>query len=124
MSAFLFLKVHLHYFSKIKKSPKKVSKQQESRVFLLFLLADRRIRIQIHTSDNGSGSRLKNMWIRIRYTGFPGNFYFEALAESSCISMAEGPPPLRPKDISGMEGSMGEAQNVPVPTGSFIHSQN
>jgi hypothetical protein len=52
------------------------------------------------------------------------NFYFEAFAESSCISMAEGPPLLRPKDISGMDGSMGEEQNVPAPTGIFIHSQN
>jgi hypothetical protein len=43
-SANYFLKVHLHHFSKIK-SPKEVTKQLESRFFLLFLLADRRIRI-------------------------------------------------------------------------------
>jgi hypothetical protein len=49
------LKVHLHHFSKIK-SPKEVTKQQESRFFILFLLDDRRIRIRIHTYD----------WIRIR----------------------------------------------------------
>ncbi len=56
-SAYLFLKVHLHHFSK-KKSPKEVTKQ-ESRFFLLFLVAVRRIRIRIriHTSD---------YWIRIR----------------------------------------------------------
>jgi hypothetical protein len=48
------LKVHLHHFSKIK-SPTEVTKQQESRFFLLFLLDDRRIRI--HPSD---------YWIRIR----------------------------------------------------------
>jgi len=38
-SSYYFLKVHLHHLSKIK-SP-----------ILLFLLADRRIRIRIHTSD-------------------------------------------------------------------------
>jgi hypothetical protein len=48
------LKVHLHHLSKIK-SPKGVTKQEESRFFLLFLLDDRRI--QIHTSD---------WWILIR----------------------------------------------------------
>jgi hypothetical protein len=56
------------------KSPKEVTKQYESWVFLLFLLDDRRIRsrIRIHTSTSGSGSgagRTKNMWIRIRNTG-------------------------------------------------------
>ncbi len=43
-------------FFKDKKS-KEVTKQKESRFFLLFLLDDRRIRIRIHTSDQ---------WIRIR----------------------------------------------------------
>jgi hypothetical protein len=37
-------------FSKIK-SPKEVTKQYESRFFLLFLLDDGRIQIRIHTSD-------------------------------------------------------------------------
>jgi hypothetical protein len=40
--------VHLHHFSKIR-SKKEVTKQQESMIFLLFLLGDRRIRI--NTSD-------------------------------------------------------------------------
>ncbi len=44
-SAYYFLKVHLHYYSK-----KKVTKQLESRFFLLFLLGDIRIQIQIQTS--------------------------------------------------------------------------
>jgi hypothetical protein len=75
------LKVHLHHFSKIK-SPKEVTKQSESRFFLLFLL-DRRIRIRsqsrirIHTSDSWIRIReAQNMWIlwiririRIRNTG-------------------------------------------------------
>jgi hypothetical protein len=39
------LKVHLYHFPKIK-SDKEVTKQYESRFFLLFLLDDRRIRIQ------------------------------------------------------------------------------
>ncbi len=43
-SAYYFLKAHLYYFSKIK-SPKEVTKQLESRFFLLILLDDRRIRI-------------------------------------------------------------------------------
>ncbi len=45
-------KVLLHHFSKVK-SQKEVTKQQKSRLFLLFLLNDRRIRIRsrIHTSD-------------------------------------------------------------------------
>jgi hypothetical protein len=38
------------FFAKIK-SPKEVTKQKESRFFLLFLLDDGRIRIRIHTSD-------------------------------------------------------------------------
>jgi hypothetical protein len=41
-------------FFKDKKS-KKSHKHWESRVFLPFLLADRRIRIRIHTLTNGSG---------------------------------------------------------------------
>jgi hypothetical protein len=45
-SAYYFLKVHLHHYSKIK-SQKEVTKQRESRFFLLFLLDDRRIRIRI-----------------------------------------------------------------------------
>jgi hypothetical protein len=63
-SPFYFLKVHLHHFSKMK-SQKEVTKQGESRFFLL-LLGDRRIRIRIHTSDHGSGfgsRRPKNMQI-------------------------------------------------------------
>jgi hypothetical protein len=36
-SGYYFWKVHLHHFSKIK-SQKEVTKQQESRVFFLFLL--------------------------------------------------------------------------------------
>jgi hypothetical protein len=44
-SAYYVLKVHLHHFSKIKRH-KEVTKQQESRFFLLFLLDDRRIRIR------------------------------------------------------------------------------
>jgi hypothetical protein len=43
--AYYFLKLHLRNFSKIK-SPKDVTKQQESRFFFLFLLYDRRIRIR------------------------------------------------------------------------------
>jgi hypothetical protein len=44
-SSFYFLKVHLHHFSKIK-SPKTVTKTVGTKVFLLFLLDDRRIRIR------------------------------------------------------------------------------
>ncbi len=52
-SAYYFLKVHLYHFSKIE-SQKEVTKQQESRFSLVFLLGD--IRIRIHTSDK---------WIRV-----------------------------------------------------------
>ncbi len=57
-------------FSKIK-SQKEVTKQWESRLFLLFLLGDRRIqirsRIRIHTSDWWIRiQEAQNMWIRIR----------------------------------------------------------
>jgi hypothetical protein len=55
-SADYFLKVHLHHFLKIK-SQKEVTRQWESRFFLLFLFDDRRIRIRINTSD---------YWIQIR----------------------------------------------------------
>jgi hypothetical protein len=48
--AYYVLKVHLHHFSKIKR-PKEVTKQKESRFFLLFLLDDRRIRIWIPNPD-------------------------------------------------------------------------
>ncbi len=40
-SAYYFLNVHLHHFSRIK-SQNEVTKQKESRFFLLFLLDDRR----------------------------------------------------------------------------------
>jgi hypothetical protein len=43
LSAYYFLKVHLHHFSKIKSHHKEVTKQQESRFFIQFLLDDRRI---------------------------------------------------------------------------------
>jgi hypothetical protein len=53
-SAYYFLKVHLNTFSKIK-SKKEVTKQYESKFFLLLLLDDRRIRfrsqIRIHNFD-------------------------------------------------------------------------
>jgi hypothetical protein len=57
--AHYFLKPHLHHFEKVK-SHKEVTKQKESRFFLLFLLDDRMISSRIRTSDkrtNGSGSR-------------------------------------------------------------------
>ncbi len=49
-SAYYFMKLHLHHFSKIE-SQKEVRKQEESRFFLLYLLDDGRIRIRIRTSD-------------------------------------------------------------------------
>jgi hypothetical protein len=44
-SAYYFLKVLLNHFSQVK-SQKEATKQKKSRFFLLFLLNDRRIRIQ------------------------------------------------------------------------------
>jgi hypothetical protein len=44
-SAYYFLEVLLHHFSKVK-SQKEVTKQWKSRFFLLFLLNDRRIQIR------------------------------------------------------------------------------
>ncbi len=62
---YYFLKVHLHYSSKIERH--KVTKQQKLRFFLLFLLDDGSIRIR--TINDGSGSsRSKN--IRIHNTDF------------------------------------------------------
>jgi hypothetical protein len=67
---------YIYIIFKDKKS-KEVTKQKESRFFLLFLLGDRRIRILSGsragsiplTYESGSGSRRpKNMWIRIRNT--------------------------------------------------------
>jgi hypothetical protein len=55
-SAYYFLKVLLHHFSKDKKA-KRCHKIVEIKVFLIFLLNDRRIRIRIHTS---------NQWNRIQ----------------------------------------------------------
>jgi hypothetical protein len=61
------LKVNLHNFSEIK-SPKEVTKQQDSKFFLLFLLDDRRIRIHTLTRGSGSGSRRpKNILVWIRW---------------------------------------------------------
>ncbi len=48
--AFYFLKVHLHLSSK-RKCHKKVTKQQNSGFFSIFLFDDGRIRIRISTSD-------------------------------------------------------------------------
>ncbi len=55
--AYYFLKIHLHHFSKLK-SPKEVTKKQESRFFLPFLFDYRRIRTQIREAQN--------VWIRMR----------------------------------------------------------
>jgi hypothetical protein len=87
LSAYYFLKVHLHHISKIK-SKKGDTKQYESRFFLLFLLDDRRIRIRIHTYDQccgsmtfwgGSGSawiHASNQWIGSGFGSGSGSFYF------------------------------------------------
>ncbi len=53
----LLLKLHLHNFQRKKGLGKEVTKQQKSRLFLLFLLDDRRIRI-----------RTLYLWIRTRST--------------------------------------------------------
>ncbi len=53
-----FLKIHLHHFSNIK-SNKEVTKQEESRFFLLFLLDDRRIRSQIQEAQ------IKNLFLQM-----------------------------------------------------------
>jgi hypothetical protein len=50
------------------KSHKEVTKQKESRFFLLFLLDDGRSRSVLLTNGSGSG-RPKNIRIRIRNTG-------------------------------------------------------
>jgi hypothetical protein len=57
--AYYFLKVHLHNFSKIE-SPKKSQNRRNRGFFLLFLLADKRIRIRIriHTSKKQLNSPL------------------------------------------------------------------
>ncbi len=75
-SGYYFLKVHLHHFSKTK-SHQDVTKQQESTLFLLFFLDDRRIRppiriqeAQKHTDIKGSDQRKnKRVWsdINTRY---------------------------------------------------------
>ncbi len=67
-SAYYFLNVHLHHCSNIK-SHKKVTKQKESRFFLLFLLYERRIRIRIRISDlwiRAGSRRLKNIRTHFR----------------------------------------------------------
>jgi hypothetical protein len=56
--------IYSHDFSKIK-SQKEVKKQKESRLFLLLLLDERRIRYLVVTNGSISGSRRpKNIWIR------------------------------------------------------------
>ncbi len=50
-SAYYFLKVHLHHFSKIKSQKESQNRRNQGFFFLLFLHDDRRIRIRIHTSD-------------------------------------------------------------------------
>ncbi len=52
-----FLKLHLHHFSKIK-SHKEVTKQQESRFFLLFLFDYRRIRILLPMDPDPGAQKL------------------------------------------------------------------
>jgi hypothetical protein len=51
-SAYYFLKVQLHHFSKIKKS-KRSHKAVGIKAFLLFLLGDRRIRIRSRIRNTG-----------------------------------------------------------------------
>jgi hypothetical protein len=70
--------VHLNNFSKIK-SPKEVTKQKESRFFLLFCLpiegSGSVCGSNPLTYGSGSGSRRpKNMWIRWIGSGFGSGF--------------------------------------------------
>jgi hypothetical protein len=68
--AYYFLKVHLHNFSKIKKS-KRSHRKEESRFFSLFLLDDEGFGSGSVPLTNGSRSRRpENICIRIRNTGF------------------------------------------------------
>jgi hypothetical protein len=65
---YYFLKVHLHSFEKIK-IHKEVTKEYESRFFLLFLLDDGMIRIPYLWLTDPKSKRPKNLyWIRIRNT--------------------------------------------------------
>jgi hypothetical protein len=94
-SAYYFLKVNLHHFLKIN-SLKRSHKTVGMKVFLkLFLLADRRIRIRIHTvpltNGSGSGSRPKNLRIRrisirIRNTAVNRNIYIRDKLASDKIN--------------------------------------
>ncbi len=64
-SAYFFLKVHLHHFSKDKKS-KRVTNRRKQGTYYFCMLIERSGSGSIPLT-NGSGSgRLKNMWIRIR----------------------------------------------------------
>ncbi len=85
--AYFFLKLHLHHFLK-DKTHNEVTKQQESRFYLLFLLDDGRIRIRIpeaqkHTDpmdpDRNTGSEtLQNESLKVhkREKFFSSDFEF------------------------------------------------
>ncbi len=66
-TAYLFLKVYFHHFSKIKKQ--EVTKQLKSRFFLLFLLDDRRIQILYRYQGSQGCRRIRDhlMLIRIHH---------------------------------------------------------
>jgi hypothetical protein len=66
-SAYYFLKVHLHLFSKIKSQKESQNSRNKSFSYYFCMMIEGSGSIPL-TNRSGSG-RLKNMWIRIRNTG-------------------------------------------------------
>ncbi len=97
-----FLKIHLHNFSNIKSH--KVTKQQVSMFFLLFLLDDRRIRIRITDLQN---CFLFNLFCRILQYFISANLsryfirqYFIRRTSDSTVSEDAGLKPAASSDPS------------------------
>jgi hypothetical protein len=67
-SAYYFLEVHLHHFSKIKSKKESQNRRNQGFSYYFYLMMEGSGSIPL-TSGSGSGSgRPKNMWIRIRNT--------------------------------------------------------
>jgi hypothetical protein len=123
------LKVHINYFSKIKKVQKKSqnSRNQGFSYYFCLLIEVSGSGSTPLTMDPDRGSKTCGSG-----SGFGSGSSTQVFPVIFILRLLRNLPAsawqkvylLRPKDISGKEGSMGEGQNVPAPTGSFIHSQN
>jgi hypothetical protein len=91
-SAYYFLKVHLHHFSKIKSQKESQNRRNQGFSYYFCMMVEESGSIPL-TSGSGSGTgRPKNRWIRIRNTGlfyptYPSHFSHRPLKQTKNIAL-------------------------------------